>query len=142
MEQRAHAIERRGTARARNLPPEFFFLGGSLFPSSRLISSRLVWQLFGLFLPADGDQRSKRSLAILLALGQALHYFTLCISISFVALLHLELAEGDVVVVEGGQEEDVFPGDDVVGREATDLRVQPTAWCWCREAAAAPPGQP
>jgi hypothetical protein len=34
-----------------------------------------------------------------------------------------ELGEGDVVVVEGGEEEDVLPRDDVVRLEATHVDV-------------------
>lgn len=37
---------------------------------------------------------------------------------------YLKLAEGDVIVVEGGQEEDVLAGDDVVRSEAADLRLE------------------
>lgn len=36
-------------------------------------------------------------------------------------LLYLELAQGDVVVVEGSQEQDVLARDNVVRREAADL---------------------
>lgn len=37
---------------------------------------------------------------------------------------YLKLAEGDVIVVEGGQEEYVLAGDDVVRSEAADLRLE------------------
>lgn len=34
---------------------------------------------------------------------------------------HLKLTEGDVIVVEGGKEEDVLAGDNVVRGEPADL---------------------